>query len=133
MVYEENGRGLSPLQERAIAALLEGLTIKQTAKRCGVSRQTIYDWLRMPEFISQLRESEGALIDHSVRRLLSLQNDALDTLDAVLNDPHATTATRLRAAQSVIEFTLKLRELRNLEERLAALEAQVSKSGGEFV
>lgn len=122
-VHEVNGNGLDPRQEKALASLLEGKTIALAAKRAGVTRQTVYAWLRLPEFVSELRAGEGQLIDGAVRRLVNLQDQALDTVAAILSDPYATNATRLRAAGMVLDSLLRLRELRNLEERIQTLEA----------
>jgi len=50
----------------------------------------------------------------AIKTLLSLQASAI---------PHAV---RLGAARSILEIGIKLREMANLEERLAALEAQAA-------
>jgi hypothetical protein len=42
----------------------------------------------------------------------------------------ATAQDKLRAATSVLNYLLKLRELRNVEERLAALEAALQDRRG---
>jgi len=51
-----------------------------------------------------------------------MQDRALDTLDQLLTAPTVDDAVRLRTAATVLTHLLKLRELRDVEERLAALE-----------
>ena len=117
----ENGV-LSPRQQRAISALLASKTVSGAAKAAGVGERTIYTWLRDPGFRAALSVAEGDLLDAAVRRLLGLQAAALDTLEQVLGDTEASQAVRLRAAQTVLELTLKMREQRDTEQRLSALE-----------
>lgn len=122
-VFEAGASGLTAAQEKALAALLEGKSVSQAAKRAGVARSTVYGWLRQDDFVAQLRAGEGRLLDGAVRRLLVLQDAAIGTLEAILGNPDASNATRLRAAALVLDVTIRLRELRNVEERLATLEA----------
>lgn len=72
---------------------------------------------------------EGEIIDEATRRLLAMQNLALSTVESLLSSD-ASPSVRLRAAQTVIESLLKLRDLRNTESRLAALEAAYGLQGG---
>ena len=113
---------LSPKQQRAISALLTSKTVSGAARAAGVGERTIYTWLHTVEFRAALSVAEGDVIDNAVRRLLTLQAAALDALEQVLGDPDVSQAVRLRAAQMVLELTIKLREQRDVEQRLSALE-----------
>lgn len=73
-----------------------------------------------PVFRAFLAGAEADLLDAATRRVLSIQDEAIDTLHALLSD--ANPFVRLRAAYGLLAHVLKLRELRNVEQRLTALE-----------
>ena len=122
----ENGRqtkDLTPAQRRAIAALLTERNARAAAAKAKVAERTLYRWLADPDFAVALAAAEGDIIAGATRRLLQLQDKAIDAVDAVFGDGETSAAVKLRAAQLTIDAMLKLRELRNVEGRLAALEA----------
>ncbi|MFM8320970.1 MAG: transposase family protein [Chloroflexota bacterium] len=123
----ENGSvgELTPRQQRTIAALLQARNVSDAARMAGVGERTLYRWMGDPLFRAALASAEGDAIDQATRRLVGLQDGAIDLLQAMLEDPTAAAAVRLRAAQSVLDYLLKLRELRDVEARLAALEKAV--------
>lgn len=112
---------LTPKQQRAIRALLEHKSVGKAAESIGVGERTLFRWLADPAFRQALTEAESDLLDAATRRLLTLQESAISTLEQVLaasdND-----SVRLRAASVVLDHLLKLRELRDVERRLTALE-----------
>jgi hypothetical protein len=115
---------LKPKQRKAISALLELPTVDQAADRAGVKRRTVYRWLDMPHFRAALAVAEGDMIDIAGRRLINMASDALDALQSVLERPSQPGATNKRlAAATILDNLMKLRELRTVESRLAALEA----------
>lgn len=126
------GENLTTRQQKAIAALLTERDIKQAAQKAGVGERTLHRWMKMPAFRAALLGAEGDAIDEATRKLIYLKDPAIITIANVMGDKNNTPAVRLRAAQSVLDYLLKLRELRNVEERLAELERSVygSKKAG---
>ena len=125
-----NGSELSAKQHRTISALLSTKSVIEAAAATGQGERTIYRWLSEPAFRQALSAAEGDLIDVATRRLLQLQGGALDTLEALLSDEtDASAGVRLRAAQVVLDHLLKLREMRDIEQRLQALEASTAERG----
>ena len=118
---------LSTNQRLAIAALLSAKTIGEAAKVADCGERTLYTWLADPEFRAELATAEGQVIDAATRRLISLQEQAVDTLQTIMAGKKQRPALKLRAAEIVLGHMLKLRELRNIETRLAALEAAAGK------
>ena len=115
---------LSAIQHRAISALLTSKTVTSAAAATGVHERTVYRWLGEPAFRQALSAAESDLIDVATRRLLQLQSGALDTFEALLaEEADVSDTVRLRAAQVALEHLLKLREVRDIEHRLSALEA----------
>lgn len=124
---------LTPKQEQAIRALLTSKNVGEAAVAAGVSERTLYRWLTDPAFRAALSVAEGDLLDAATRRLLTLQDDAIGAFEDVLTGgPDVTDTARLRAAQAVLDYLLKLREMRSVEERLTALEAKVRGDNGTF-
>ena len=115
---------LSANKKRAIRALLEQKTITAAADQVGITRKTIYEYLRDPIFRAELQNAESGLIDGAGVRLLGGQEKALDTLEGLMDDDDPTN--KRLAAVAWLNFALKWRELRNIEERLTALEAALN-------
>ncbi len=119
---------LTTKQRRAIAALLTAKSIGDAAHIADVGERTLHTWLADSDFRAALAIEEGAAIDAATRRLIALQDKAVDVFAGILDDVAAKGTTRLRAAQGVLDYLLKLRELRNLEQRLAELERRANES-----
>ncbi len=113
---------LTPRQLRALRMLVGGANVATVANDIGCAAKTVYAWLKLPAFIGELRQAEDAAIDAATRRLVALATEAADVLGAVLADPTVTDTVRLRAAATVLDNLLRLRELRDFENRLTALE-----------
>ena len=121
----ENGTDnalISGKQQRAILALLSTKNVAEAAARAKVGERTLWRWLGDPMFRVQLAGAEADMLDAATRRLLQLQEGAIETVQAIMQDGEANASVRLRAAQAVLDYLLKLRELRNVEQRLTALE-----------
>ncbi len=121
----DNGRlgdELTPAHRRAIAALLTERDIRSAAKAAGVGERTLYTWLDDSAFRRELKAAESQAIDQAVRRLSELSGTAIDTLKAAMKNRRAATSARVRAADIVLSRLLNLKELHDLESRIAALE-----------
>ena len=113
-------------QVKAIKALLEYPTIEKAAAAIGVNPRTIGRWLNDRSFRAELARAEGEALDRVTRKLLYLGDHAVNALESVLQEPNQRGASNKRlAAQTILTQLLKLRELRNIEERIADLEAAV--------
>jgi hypothetical protein len=119
----DNSTELSTRQQRTIGVLLAARNVREAAKQAKVHERTLYTWLGEPAFRAALYEAEGHLIDAATRRLLHHQDVALSVILSIMANPVNPASVRLKAAQSVLDQLLKLRELRNVEQRLSALEA----------
>jgi len=116
---------LNTNQRRAIAALLTSKSVKAAAELADVGERTLYRWLTLSEFRAELSQHEGATIDQAARRLVELGEKAIDELESILDNAQAADGLKLRASQTVLDYLLKLRELRNIEQRLTDLEKAV--------
>lgn len=125
MAADGKAENITDRQRRAIAALLSTRNVTEAARLAHVGERTLYRWLTEPVFRAELLKAEGAAIDQAARRLIGMQDGALEVLSELLAAARAPAGVRLRAAQAVLDYLLRLRELRNTEKRLADLEAAV--------
>ena len=114
-----------PKQNQAIKALLEYRTVGAAAEAAGVAERTIYRWFDVPVFRAALARAEGDAIDQATRNLLKLSQAALSVFEDVMDDEAVSPGVRLRAADLVMVHLTRLRELRDVEQRLVALEDKV--------
>lgn len=125
MAGKGNPDELSSKQRAALAALMTAPNVKAAAATCGCGERTLHRWMREPVFKAALQELEGNAIDQAARRLAGLSDTAISALSWVLTSRDTPVGTRLRAATSILDQLLRLHELRNLEERLTALEERI--------
>jgi transposase len=125
-------RRLSTRQRRAIAALLNTGRIDEAAVVAGVGERTLHRWLAEDEpFQQALNAAEGRAIDEAVFRLGKLQSKALRELDNILDDPESTRTIKIRVARVVLEYGIRMRELRSFDSRLARVEQSLSELESE--
>jgi len=125
MADSGNFEELTSRQRRALGALLTERDVKAAAKRAKVGYRTLCRWLTEEPFRRALVEAEGQVIDQATRRLVGLADRAIETLRELLDSPTAKDSIRLRAAQSVLDNLLRLRELVALDARVSELEARM--------
>lgn len=118
---------LTPAQQRAITALLSERDVTSAAISAHVSRRTLVRWMSEPSFKAALSRAEGDAIDTATRRLVGFQDAAIDKLGELFQNGSGEKGEniQLRASQAILDYLFKFRELRNTEERLAALEEVV--------
>ena len=118
-------------KDEAIAALLSERSIEEAARACSMSAKTLLHWLKMPEFRADYVEARGQVLSQSNARLQQATGAAVTTLLKVMVSPDAAAATRVRAAQSVVELAHKGFELDSLEVRLSRLEAAAGEDANQ--
>jgi hypothetical protein len=115
-------KNLTPRQQKAISALLINYDITRAAKEAGVSRDTVYKWMRQEPFQDAINAGVAAALEGLSRSLVVLGDYAARTLGRTLVDDKAGPSVRLRAADVILGRLLQLKELVNLENRVEALE-----------
>lgn len=111
---------LSLKRTRAIVALLSTPNLVAASEASGVTERTLRRWMKREDFRAALAEAEAEALDAATRRLTGIQGKALEVIEKALEAE--SLSLRLRAAQLAMEYLLKLRVLRSVEERLERLE-----------
>lgn len=106
----------------AILALLSTRAVEEAARVVGVSARTLFRWLEEPEFKAAYLEARRAAYSQSLARLSQMSSGAVTTLAKVMLDPTTPPATKVRAADSILNHTAKAIETEDLEARLSELE-----------
>jgi len=122
----DQGPRLSARKKKAIAAIIEAPNYEAAIPAAGVCRQTFYKWLRDPDFKAELDRRLDELAGGAIGRIKSAAGEAVEALRALLNSESETI--RLRAAQGIIDYTLKAREL-DISARLDAIEDYIANGG----
>jgi hypothetical protein len=91
----------------------------------GVTPRTLYRWQKEPAFDAAYQAARRAAYGQSIARLHHLSGAAVSTIGKVMLDPATPPATKVRAADLVLEHTEKAIQFEEIEARLAALEQAV--------
>lgn len=79
--FEVNAIMLTEQKEKAITALLKGEVKTDIAKSVGVSRTTIYEWLKDPEFSGELEQRRQDIVKSGNDFVLAKTSSYLEQLD----------------------------------------------------
>ncbi len=109
-------------KEAAIAALLSQRNVEEAARVADIGTKTLLRWLQMPEFEKAYREARRAAFGQSVARLQQASTAAVSTLLKIMVDPTAPAASRVRAADCVLDRAIKAIEVEDIEVRVSELE-----------
>jgi hypothetical protein len=115
-------------KEAALLALLSQRSVEEAARVARVGPRTLYRWLNEPEFDAAYRDAKRAAFSQSIARLHQMASAAVTTLGKAMVDPSTPPATKVRAADSILDHTAKAIELEDLEARLAELERAAEKT-----
>jgi transposase-like protein len=113
-------------QEAAIAALLTQPSVEKAARAVGINPKTLQHWMRTPEFDKAYRQARWANFSEQVARFQNAYSIALAVLTNLMNNPEARPASKVAAAEFVLEHTVQDLEQNDLRVRLALLREQES-------
>lgn len=126
MTEQNDPDGLTPRQQRALSALLEAPTIRKAAETANIPERTLYAWLKNRQFDAAYRAARRESMRHATGKLQQASAAAVAVLCQLLAPPNPA-AIRLGAARSILEFAIKVSEIEDLDQRLAALEERYGK------
>lgn len=116
-------------QEVFIANLLIEPNIRAAAKKTGIGEATGWRWLQDPIFQEQYREARRQAVSQAISQLQQASTEAVNTLRKIMNDEEAPAASRVTAARTVLDMSLKAVELEDLAQRIEQLEQSVRSNG----
>jgi hypothetical protein len=117
-----HGTKFEQKMQQAITALLSHRSIEEAAREVGISPNTLVRWMKEPEFQAACLEVRRTVFSHAVGRLQDAAGAAATTVLKIMLDANAPAATRLRAAEVVLEQAAKAGEMEDVQDRVARLE-----------
>ncbi len=115
---------LTTKQNKAIEALLLTNTIDRAAKRANVSEASIYRWMKQESFQTALRKARRDILAHTTTRLQQMSVRALDTLENVMDDQKASSASRVSASRLTMDMMYRGAAIDDIIERLKTVEGK---------
>ncbi len=113
---------LTARQERTIVALLTEPSVAAAAKKVGVGERTIFTWLSEPSFSEAYRRARRDAVGQAVARLQQTSTHAVTVLLSIMASKDAPASSRVAAARTILDTSIKAVELEDVIARLDALE-----------
>ncbi|MBW4522640.1 MAG: hypothetical protein KME16_23590 [Scytolyngbya sp. HA4215-MV1] len=122
---EDNQTCLTSRQIRAVAALLRGLNYVDAATEAEVSLSSIKRWVVLPEFKAAIAAGKKQAIETAVFDLADGCSLSVTTLMKLMRSAESETV-RCRAAEAVLNSTMRLFEMGMLVDRVSKLESLIN-------
>ena len=117
--------GLNERQRIAANFLARGTTIREIARKLGVSEKAVYTWRQRPAVQQAVARIQQELLSETGGMNISTIPDAIKVLDSIINDEDARAADRISAARTLMSGAQAYQERRILERQIADLERQL--------
>src|SRR5687768_11458907 len=105
---------LSANQHRAISALLSESSVREAAKSAKVSTQTLFRWLKDEAFNKTYMNARRQATMQAIAHLQQSSTKAVKTLCDIMDNTQASTSSRVTAAKTVLELSMKSVEIEDL-------------------
>ncbi len=113
---------LTSRQHRAVQSLITGTSISDAAKQANIHERTLYRWLQEEQFQSAVRRARQLSLTQLATHLQHMAGRAAGTLDEIMEDKNATSASRVSAARYTMDMFYKAATLEDIMERLMTIE-----------
>jgi hypothetical protein len=117
---------LTDRQLKAIPVIVTSSTYTEGCEKAKLNRTTFYEWLKNPEFKTELDRQRQEIAEEAFGILSQSLTKAVETLVGLLN--HTDDRLKRLAANDVIDYILKHKEVEDLEKRIAAIEERLAGS-----
>src|SRR5262245_16113183 len=114
-------KGTKKAVESIQVALACGATIEAAARAAGVNAATVYRRLKEPDFCQRVQQLRSDMVQRTSGVMIAASTEAVKTLINLMK-PDVPAAVRLGAAKAVIELSMRIREVSELDTRMLALE-----------
>lgn len=89
---------------RALEALLDSKTLTEAAEKAGISRKTLYGYMRDDEdFAMAYKAKQERQTLERLEEFEGQRRRALETISAIMDDTEQPGAVRLKAAAAILE------------------------------
>jgi transposase len=120
---------LSARQRLALLIIAGEPTIEGAAEKIGVTRKTVYEWLKQEPFKRALEEARKEYVESGFRTMRLAAKRAAEKIVQHLDCTDEKVS--LRAAEDVIEFAKEFISLEDHERRIKELEDRLERAQAE--
>lgn len=107
--------------EQLVAALVECGTIRDAAKSAGIGERTLYERMKNRDFRLLYASAKADILRSATLDMSRKLQSAIDAVAEIMTNKEVNPATRLQAAQTIINSAGKIGvTLQIIEERAAA-------------
>jgi hypothetical protein len=111
---------LTDRQLKAIPLLVASRTISEGAEKAGIERNTYYEWLKQPEFKTELDRQRDDITAVAFGVLTQSLTKAVEALTGLLD--HQDDRLKRLTAKDIIDFIIRHKENEDLDKRLTEVE-----------
>lgn len=117
---------LSRRHEGVIVALITHPKITDAAKAAGVSESTVWRLMQRSEFQQRYKQAQDEALNSALGSIQGAAAEAVATLREIASLGKVESA-RVQASKTILDYTFKVREQFDLEERIKQLEAALKR------
>ena len=103
--------------EEIVTALLANGTITAAAAALQIGQRTIYDRMNTQEFITVYSAAKADILRTALLAVNARLTGAITTVAQIMDNPETNPATRLQAAQTIINAAAKFTERLDIQEK----------------
>jgi len=117
MTRKKTGEMASEKNQLAFALeLARGASVAQAAKKVRIALTTGYRWDKKQEVRQAVDDFRRSVLQTACNKMISITGKAVETLGQLLDSKNEST--RLSAAKAVLDGTVKIRELAEMEREI---------------
>ena len=92
-------------KQKALNALLDSNTLTEAAKKAGINRKTLYNYIHTDiDFARAYEEAQAQIVIAQLEDMSEARNQAREVITGIMQDEKQPAAIRLKAAQSVFSI-----------------------------
>lgn len=119
---------LSSSQLKALPSIIASRSVDEACKEAGISRNCYYEWMKTPEFREEVTRIREEILNEAIEHLKANTTKAVATLSALM-DNEGSPAVQRSAANDVLNYVIKFREVQDFDKRLQEIEKSISNGG----
>ena len=109
----------------ALSALLTSTTIKEAARKIGLSARTLNNYLSDPDFRAEYEKRVEDIAQSAAAKLKKYMGEAVDVLYQTATSKEGGSTARVAAARALLDYGLKVSEMEDLRDKLEELEGRL--------
>ena len=115
---------LTRRQLKAMPIIVASPTYTQACEKAQLNRTTLYKWLKDPQFKAELDRQRDKIAAEAFGVLSQSLTKAVETLVSLLDN--VDDRLKRLTAKDIIDFFIRHKENEDLEQRIAAIEANLA-------